>query len=111
MHYISQSSFKRTFCDVATDMADHGEYDIAAYVLAIHDHILNSQNNRKFLHIHHPIWHMPIYFPGSYMFQHYLKYFMGTYLPVTNMQSLPIVCKYDMHANVSANSKYYNKIE
>jgi hypothetical protein len=39
------------------------------------------------------------------MFQHYLKYFTGTYLPGTNMWSLPIVRKYNMHANVLANLK------
>src|ERR1700683_3040998 len=89
--------------------ADHSEYNITTYVLAIHYHILNSQNNGKFLHIYYPIWHMPTYLHGSYMFQHYLKYFTGTYLPATNMQSLPIVYKYDIHANVLANFKYYNR--
>ena len=89
--------------------ADHSEYNIAAYVLAIHYHILNSRNNRKFLHIYHPIQHMPIHLCRYYTFQHYLKYFTGTYLPTTNMQSLPIVHKYDMHANVLANSKYYKR--
>ena len=82
---------------------------IACSVLAIHHHILNSQNNRKFLHIHHPIWHMPIHLCESYMFQYYLKYFTGAYLLAMNMRSLPIVRKYDMHANVLANFKYYNK--
>jgi hypothetical protein len=43
------------------------------------------------------------------MFQHYLKYFTGTYLPTKNMWSLPIVHKYDMHANVLAISKYSNR--
>src|SRR6202034_3474936 len=90
-------------------MADHGEYNIAAYVLTIHHHILNSQNNRKFLHIHHLIWHMPIHLCRSYMFQHYLQYFTGAYLPAMNMWSLPIVHKYDMYTNVLANFKYYNK--
>ena len=90
-------------------MEDHSEYNITTYILAIHYHILNSQNNGKFLHIYHPIWHMPTYLHGSHMFQHYLKYFTGTYLPATNMQSLLIVYKYDIHANVLANFKYYNR--
>ena len=37
------------------------EYNIAAFVLAIHYHILNSFNNRKLLHIHHPILNMPVH--------------------------------------------------
>src|ERR1700691_3432794 len=93
------------------DMADHGEYNITEYVLVIHYHILNSWNNRRLLLIHHPIWHMPIHLHGSYMFLHYLKYFTGTHLPATNMWSLPIVHKYDMHTNVLANFKYYNRYE
>ena len=40
------------------------------------------------------------------MFRYYLKYFMGTYLPETNMRGLPI--KYDIHANKLANFKHYN---
>ena len=54
-------------------MEDHSEYNITTYVLAIHYHILNSQNNGKFLHIYHPIWHMPTYLHGYHMFQHYLN--------------------------------------
>ena len=34
---------------------------------------------------------------------------MGAYLLATNMWSLPIVRKYNMHANVLANFKYYNR--
>src|ERR1700730_15271272 len=55
---------------------------MAAYVLAIHYHILNRKNNRKFLHMYCPIWNMPVHLHGSSMFRHYFKYFMGAVLGI-----------------------------
>ena len=89
--------------------ADRGGYKIAAYVLAIHYRILNRKNNRKFLHMYCSIQNMPVHLHGSSMFRNYFKYFMGTYQPVTDMQGMPIVRKYDIHANVSAKFKWYNR--
>ena len=52
---------------------------------------------------------MPVHLRGSSMFRHYFKYFLGAYQPVTDMQGMPIVPKYDIHANVSAKFKWYNR--
>jgi hypothetical protein len=55
---ISEHDRKGADLSVASNghlTADCGEYNITAYVLAIHYHILNSLNNRKLQHIHHPI--------------------------------------------------------
>ena len=43
------------------------------------------------------------------MFRHYFKYFLGAYQPAKDMQGMPIVCKYDIQANVSANFKWHNR--
>ena len=40
------------------------------------------------------------------MFQQYFKYFLGAYQPVMDMQGMH---KYDIHANVSAKFKGYNR--
>ena len=51
---------------------------------------------------------MPVHLCGSFMFQQYFKYLLGTYQLVTDMWDIPIVYKYDIHANVSAKFKWYN---
>ena len=52
---------------------------------------------------------MPFHLCGSSMFRHYFKYFLGTYQLVTDMWGMPIVHKYDIHANVSAKFKWYSR--
>ena len=52
---------------------------------------------------------MPVHLCGSSMFWHYFKYFLGAYKQVMDMWDMPVVHKYDIHTNVSANFKWCNR--
>ena len=88
--------------------ADHDEQDDDTYVLTIHQHILNSQNNKQLLYMYFSIWNLLIHLHGSSMPWHYVKYFPGAYLPETNMQGMHILRKYVGRTNVLANFKQGN---
>ena len=51
------------------------------------------------------IWNLPMHLCKSSMLQYYFKYFLGAYLPETDMRGMHILCKYDSHANVLAKFK------